>query len=121
MTINTKTMKRIFLLLATAVLAFSCTDRKAPETDSAYPADATVYELNVRQMTPEGTFAAAAEHLASIKDLGVDIVWVMPPYPIGEKGRKGSLGSYYAVRDYCDINPEFGTLQDFDAFLDKAH
>lgn len=114
-------MKRIYIFLAIAALAASCTGRTAPATDAGYPADATVYELNVRQMTPEGTFAAAGDRLASLKDLGVDIVWVMPPYPIGEQGRKGSLGSYYAVRDYCDINPEFGTLADFDAFLDKAH
>ena len=113
-------MKRIYIFLAIAALAASCTGRTAPATDAGYPADATVYELNVRQMTPEGTFAAAGDRLASLKDLGVDIVWVMPPYPIGEQGRKGSLGSYYAVRDYCDINPEFGTLADFDAFLDKA-
>ena len=114
-------MKRIYIFLAIAALAASCTGRTAPATDAGYPADATVYELNVRQMTPEGTFAAAGDRLASLKDLGVDIVWVMPPYPIGEQGRKGSLGSYYAVRDYCDINPEFGSLADFDAFLDKAH
>lgn len=114
-------MKRIYIFLAIAALAASCTGRTAPATDAGYPADATVYELNVRQMTPEGTFAAAGDRLASLKDLGVDIVWVMPPYPIGEQGRKGSLGSYYAVRDYCDINPEFGTLADFDTFLDKAH
>lgn len=51
----------------------------------------------------------------------MDVVWLMPVYPIGEKGRKGTLGSYYAIKDYCDINPEFGTLEDFDDFVGAAH
>ena len=77
--------------------------------------------MNVRQYTPEGTFAAAQQQLPRLKDLGVDIVWLMPIYPIGIEGRKGTLGSYYAIKDYCDINPEFGTLADFDSFLAEAH
>ncbi|MCH5329321.1 MAG: alpha-amylase [Alistipes sp.] len=80
-----------------------------------------VYELNVRQLTPEHSFAAAEAYLPALKDMGVDIVWVMPPYPIGEKGRKGTLGSYYAISNYCDINPEFGTMTDFESFLAEAH
>ena len=77
--------------------------------------------MNIRQYTPEGTFAAAQQQLPRLKELGVDIVWLMPIYPIGVEGRKGTLGSYYAIKDYCDINPEFGTLADFDSFLDEAH
>ncbi|MDE7305068.1 MAG: DUF3459 domain-containing protein [Alistipes sp.] len=77
--------------------------------------------MNVRQFTPEGTFAAAAQQLPRLRDLGVDIVWLMPIHPIGEKGRKGSLGSYYAIRDYMDVNPEMGTMADFEQFLDRAH
>lgn len=83
--------------------------------------DAVLYEMNIRQLTAEGTFAAAAERLEFLRDMGVDAVWLMPIHPIGEKGRKGSLGSYYSVRDYTDVNPEFGTMADFDAFLAKAH
>lgn len=83
--------------------------------------DAVVYELNVRQMTPEGTLRAAAGRLPHLKELGIDVVWLMPVYPIGEAGRKGSLGSYYSVRDYCAVNPEFGTMEDFDMFVRKAH
>lgn len=82
---------------------------------------AVIYEMNVRQMTPEGTLRAAAAHLASLRDMGVDAVWLMPVYPIGAEGRKGSLGSYYSVRDYCAINPELGTMADFDAFVARAH
>ena len=77
--------------------------------------------MNTRQFTPEGTFAAAQRQLPRLKALGVDIIWLMPIYPIGELERKGSLGSYYAIRDYNDVNPEFGTMEDFDAFLAAAH
>ena len=83
--------------------------------------DAVVYEMNVRQLTDAGTFAAAMHHLRHLKDIGVDIVWLMPIYPIGEVERKGSLGSYYSISDYCAINSEFGTMADFDAFVEEAH
>ena len=80
-----------------------------------------IYELNVRQLTPEGTFAAAEKHLPRLRELGIDAVWLMPIHPIGETNRKGTLGSYYAVRDYCGVNPEFGTMADFDRFVSTAH
>ncbi|MDX1530304.1 MAG: alpha-amylase family glycosyl hydrolase, partial [Rhodothermales bacterium] len=60
-------------------------------------------------------------HLPRLKDLGVDIVWLMPIHPIGEQNRKGSLGSPYSIRDYYGVNPEFGTMEDFRAFVDAAH
>ena len=82
---------------------------------------AVIYELNVRQLTREGTFRAAIPHLDTLRHIGVDIVWIMPPYPIGAENRKGSLGSYYSVRDYCAVNPEFGTLDDLDDFVTRAH
>lgn len=82
---------------------------------------ATIYELNTRQFTPEGTFAAAQKQLPRLKDLGIDIVWLMPIHPIGEKNRKGSLGSPYSVKDYYAVNPEFGTLETLKAFVDAAH
>ena len=113
-------MKRFFLFLALTALCISCGDQTTKTTADS-TCEGVVYELNTRQMTPEGTLAAASELLPTLKDAGVDVVWLMPIYPIGEKGRKGSLGSYYAIRDYCDVNPEFGTLEDFDAFVAKAH
>ena len=82
---------------------------------------AVLYEMNVRQLTPEGTLRAAAAHLPFLRDLGVDAVWLMPVYPIGIEGRKGSLGSYYSIRDYCAVNPEFGTMEDLDDFVAAAH
>ena len=83
--------------------------------------DATIYELNTRQATPEGTFAAAEGLLPALKENGIDIIWVMPCQPIGVITRKGTLGSYYSIIDYCAINPEFGTRADFEHFLAKAH
>ena len=58
-----------------------------------------LYELNIRQLTPEGTFAAAMERLPFLRSIGIDAIWLMPIYPIGIEGRKGSLGSYYSLRD----------------------
>lgn len=83
--------------------------------------DATLYEVNVRQFTPEGTFNALAGHLKTIRELGVDIIWLMPINPIGEKNRKGTLGSYYSVKDYYEVNTEFGTMEDFKSLVQKAH
>ncbi len=120
-------MKKLLISLSAMAMMFaawSCSSNNGPKSDTAeadYTHSAVLYELNIRQMTPEGTFAAAAERLPVFKEMGVDILWIMPPYPIGELGRKGTLGSYYAIKDYCDINPEFGTLDDFDAFVKKAH
>lgn len=110
-------MKKI-LIAALAVLMLTSCAEKAPH--AAWTYDAVVYEMNVRQYTPEGTFAAAQAQLPRLKELGVDVIWLMPIYPIGEKERKGTLGSYYAVKDYCAVNPEFGTMQDFEAFLTEA-
>lgn len=106
------------LIAAFAALMFASCAEKSPH--AAWTYDAVVYEMNVRQYTPEGTFAAAQAQLPRLKELGVDVIWLMPIYPIGEKERKGTLGSYYAVKDYCAVNPEFGTMQDFDAFLAAA-
>ena len=115
--------KLVYLLAVICLAAISCTSNST-KTESAHPEwcyNTVVYEMNVRQYTPEGTFAAAAEHLPRLKELGVDIVWLMPIYPIGVLERKGTLGSYYAISDYCATNPEFGSLEDFDAFLASAH
>ena len=82
---------------------------------------AVLYEMNIRQLTPEGTLRAAEKKLEFLREMGIDAIWMMPVYPIGEEGRKGSLGSYYSIRDYKAVNPEFGTMEDFDSFVAKAH
>ena len=83
--------------------------------------NAVIYEVNVRQFTPEGTFKALQKHLPRLDSMGVDILWVMPVQPIGKQNRKGSLGSYYSIADYTATNPEFGTKADFKALVDAAH
>lgn len=82
---------------------------------------AVIYEVNVRQFTPEGTFEAILPHIPRLKDLGVDILWFMPIHPISQENRKGKLGSYYAVYDYKGVNPEFGSIDDFRALVKAAH
>jgi len=83
--------------------------------------NATIYEVNIRQFTREGTFKAFEDHLPRLKELGIDILWLMPIHPIGEKNRKGTLGSYYAIKDYYGVNPEFGTLADLKSLIEKIH
>lgn len=82
---------------------------------------AIMYEVNVRQYTEEGTFNAFSEHLERLKEMGVNTLWFMPIYSISEVNKKGTLGSYYSIRDYKSVNSEFGTLEDFQALVDKAH
>ncbi|MBQ8366679.1 MAG: alpha-amylase [Alistipes sp.] len=82
---------------------------------------AVLYELNIRQFTPAGTFNAATERLPFLRSIGVDAIWLMPIYPIGIEGRKGTLGSYYSIRDYKAVNEEFGTEEDLKAFISVAH
>ncbi|MBV7260357.1 alpha-amylase family glycosyl hydrolase [Erythrobacter crassostreae] len=83
--------------------------------------DAVIYQINTRQFTSEGTFAAAQEQLPRLAEMGIDVVWLMPIHPIGEENRKGSMGSPYSVLDYRAINPDLGTEEEFRAFVDAAH
>jgi len=80
-----------------------------------------IYEVNIRQYSKEGTFKAVEKDLERLKQLGVGIIWLMPINPIGEVNRKGTLGSYYSVKDYLDVNSEFGTKEDFRSLVKKAH
>jgi glycosidase len=87
----------------------------------AWVKDAAIYQINTRQFTAEGTFRAAEQQLPRLKQLGVDILWLMPIHEIGELNRKGTLGSPYSVKDYYSVNPEFGTLADLKHFVASAH
>lgn len=113
----------LLLSSSTPLLLTSCA--KQPCCEKAHPCwayNTTIYELNTRQVTAEGTFAAAEKQiLPQLKENGIDIIWVMPCQPIGVITRKGTLGSYYSIKDYCDINPEFGTKEDFKHFVATAH
>jgi glycosidase len=99
----------------------SAEDAQSSYSHVDWSKNAVIYELNTRQFTDAGTFAAAAGHLDRLARMGVDIIWLMPIHPIGDEKRKGELGSPYSVADYRAVNPEFGTMEDFRAFLDAAH
>ncbi len=103
-----------------------CQAPAATGVPAAHPApawtrQAVIYEVNVRQYTPEGTLRALLPHLSRLQRLGVDILWIMPVQPIGKLKRKGTLGSYYSISNYRAINPEYGTDVDFKAVVDSAH
>lgn len=80
-----------------------------------------IYSIYVRNYSEEGTFAAVERDLDRIQGLGVDIIWFLPIYPIGEEKRKGTLGSPYAIRNYREVNPELGTMEDFVHLVDAIH
>lgn len=124
-------MKKIVLLALSLTLLLSCkkeekkeiadaTQEIAPFSD-AVSESAVIYEANIRQYSPEGTFAAFAKDIPKLKQLGVKILWVMPIYPIGIEKRKEGLGSYYSIKDYKAVNPEFGKLEDFKNLVKTAH
>ena len=83
--------------------------------------NANIYEVNIRQYSEVGTFQAFTEDIPRLKEMGVRILWLMPIHPIGEKNRKGTLGSYYSIVDYTGINPEFGSKEDFRQLVETAH
>ena len=124
-------MKKVFgpLLLQIFIFSFGlCQNTKTPSSESkivsGHPAwimQGNIYEVNVRQYTPEGTFKAFAKHLDRLKQMGVQTLWFMPINPISKVDRKGTLGSYYAVADYMAVNPEFGTMSDFKHLVQAIH
>jgi len=80
-----------------------------------------IYEVNLRQFTESGTIKEFIKHLPRLKDLGVGILWFMPIHPIGDINRKGSLGSYYSVKDYFGLDPNLGTKEDFKLMVSEIH
>jgi len=128
--------RSIAVLAASATLALAAGPRADAATAPADPyqpqpymkvqhpdwsRDATIYEINLRQFTPEGTLRAAESQLPRLKELGVGILWLMPIHPIGREHRKGTLGSPYSVRDYYQVNAHLGTLADLKHFVAAAH
>lgn len=121
----------LWVLLSLLVTLQSCSSHSVnqqyqpqPYVEIVHPEwsrNATIYQVNLRQYTQEGTFQAFEAHLPRLKAMGVDILWLMPIHPIGELNRKGSLGSYYSVKDYFDVNPEHGDKAAFQHLVDKIH
>ena len=116
-------MKKVIVICLSLILFF-CEksnnleiDKKTNPITTLDLAKGILYEVNIRQFTREGTFNALAKELPKIKDLGVNILWLMPTYPISTTKSKGPLGSYYAVSDYKGVNPEYGTLNDLKSLV----
>jgi cyclomaltodextrinase / maltogenic alpha-amylase / neopullulanase len=112
------------LFVSIILVSFTQTESIVNQQEVAHPDwsyNSSIYEVNIRQFTPEGTFSSFMNHLTEIRDLGIDILWLMPINPIGEENRKGTLGSYYSVKDYLAINPNFGNEKDFKTLVDSVH
>ena len=128
-------MKKIFLPFITLLLLANCKNQNntSAKDDPYQPKQyvelkhpewsksATIYEVNVRQFSTEGTFKAFETHLPRLKAMGIDIIWLMPINPIGVQHRKGILGSEYSVKDYYAVNPEYGSMADLKALVKKIH
>ena len=92
--------------------------------EPAWVQDATVYEVFVPDASEEGTFRGLIGRLDEIEEMGINTLWLMPIHPIGVKRRKddiGTAGSPYSIRDYYDVNPQYGTKEDFRALVDSVH
>jgi glycosidase len=123
-------IQRLIMVSIIAGLAASAPTLRAQETSTPPPSSVqhpawtrnlSIYEINMRQYTPGGTFKEFEAHLPQLKDLGVGILWFMPIQPIGVQNRKGSLGSYYSIKDYRAVNPEYGTMAEFKELVKKIH
>jgi alpha-amylase len=124
-------MNKLLFTIAAFSFLFSCKndstkksdvmDKNSPFKTVDWAHTTNIYEVNVRQYTPQGTLNAFANELPRLKKMGVKTLWFMPITPIAQKNRKGSLGSYYACSDYTSINNEFGTADDFKNLVYKAH
>jgi len=127
---NKKLFSLLVLSLAVVMLTFAQAETKkkkytkknmSEQKHVDWSRNANIYEVNIRQYTPEGTFKAFEKHLPRLKKMGVDILWIMPIHPVSQLNRKGTLGSYYAVQDYKAVNPEFGEMKDFKRLVEHAH
>lgn len=114
-------MRHLLMCLAGLCLPITLLSQEVMKEAPAWSRNANIYEVNIRQYTPEGTFAAFTEHIPRLHEMGVEILWLMPVQPIGMERRKGRLGSYYSISDYRATNPEFGTEKDFAKLVETAH
>jgi glycosidase len=123
-------LRFLISLALTSLFFFACESNNShsmqdqdltPPELPAWATSAVLYELNVRQFSEEGNFQAVIKELPRIKELGVDILWLMPIFPIGKENRKGTLGSPYSVQDYYAINPDYGDEEDLKQLVEVAH
>jgi len=110
-----------FAVLAATLVSLSAQTNKTARPSPQWVRDAVIYEIFPRDFSAEGNLNGVTARLDELKDLGVNILWLMPIHPLGEKMRKGSIGSPYAVRDYYAINPDYGTEADLKRLVSEAH
>jgi len=136
-------MKKLLSIGLMTIVVMACVKKEVSMMPAISKADletAVIYEANIRQYSPEGTFEKFTKDIPELKKLGVKILWLMPIFPISQTNRKATggadskfasefpleeqskyLGSYYAISDYTKINPEFGTIEDFRELITTAH
>jgi glycosidase len=116
----------IYCLILISLFA-SCKDPNDKPTDgeeeevTVLPNHEIIYEINVRNFSSNGNFAGVTAAIPRLKQLGIDILWLMPIHPIGEQHRTGSKGSPYSVKDYLAINPDYGNEADLHTLVNAAH
>lgn len=112
---------KIIYLLLLLITIMNVRNANAQYVQPDWSKNAVVYEVNLRQYSEDSKISKFIEELPRLQSIGVDVLWFMPLHPIGESNRKGSLGSYYSVKDYFSISEEFGREEDFRMLVDKAH
>ena len=100
------------LLLFISLLTIACQNKNSFSIDNIK--NGVIYEVNIRQYSKTGHFDDFTKDIHKLKDLGVKIIWLMPIHPISQIKRKGTLGSYYSISNYKQVNPEFGSKEDLD-------
>ena len=132
MKFNTNIIYTLLLTLA-FVSCSSSDDNNNTNTEPAYPQfgasfdkmpkkeDAIIYQVNIRAFSQAGTLKGVQDRLTQIQELGANVIYLMPIYPVGKVKASGELGSPYAVKDYKAVNPDFGTLQDLQTLVAEAH
>jgi len=127
-----KTILNFMIIIAFLLSLFGCKNRSANIMDDSsksnyqktlpeWAKNSVIYEVNLRQHTEKGTIEEFTKDIPRLKAMGVDILWIMPIQEIGKLNRKGSMGSYYSIKDYRLVNPEFGKLEDFKNLVETAH
>src|ERR1700677_2303896 len=111
----------VFLLFSVYVRADGGMSSIPARSSPQWLRDSVIYEIFPRDFSPAGNFKGITARLDELQGLGVNILWLMPIHPIGEKFRKGELGSPYSVKDYYAIDPAYGTPDDFKKLVVEAH
>ena len=115
-----KPNKLLFISLLLIIICFSC-NKKATTTKEYIPENRVIYEVFVRNFSPEGNLKGVEKQIPRLKELGVDVVWLMPIYELGDTGRWGAYSSPYAIKNYTEIDPDNGSKEDLRDLVETIH